>query len=218
MEYAFTDALVRADREVLTIRAEQYLRAYTGDFHVLVQARNQLNEGYELNIAQVRTVLNTMRADTSVRFDYQPPAGTNVIQFPAPQRRGVDFGGELEDLDEDDYPSRRRFVKDYVPEPRWRRHKRFKIKLPYGMSMSVRSEVIHLMSQERTELNYHPIGSWYDGEKVFGQPRWQFRFYYECSQASKNLRMLTAHEAEVLVNLGIMRFCRTCQQFRGLRG
>lgn len=218
MEYAFTDAIVRADREVLTARALQYLMAYAGEFHVLVSAKHKVNQGYELNIAEIRTVLNTMRADTSINFDYQPDS--NVLSFPVPERRprGIQF----DDLNEDDYPSYKAFVQRYdtypVREPRWRRHKKFNIKLPYGMSTVVRSEVIHLMSTERTEVNYYPIGSWHDGEKVFGQPKWEFRFYYECTQASKKLRMLTEHEAEVLVDLGLMRFCRTCRQFRDMRG
>jgi hypothetical protein len=206
--------MVRTDREVLTVRARQYLESYTGDFHVLIEARRQLAEGYELNIAQVRTVLNAMRADTSVRFDYTPPAGTNVIQFPAPQQRGVSF-----EVDDEKYPSHRRFMEEYVPrEPRWRRHKKFKLKLPYAMATAARSEVLHLISQERSELTYYPVGSWHNGEKVFGQPLWEFRLYYECTQASKKLRMLTEHEAAVLENLGLMRYCRTCQQFRDFRG
>lgn len=214
MEYAFTDAVVRADREVLTIRAEQYLRAYVGEFHVLVHAKRKLALGYELNIAEIRTVLNAMRADTSCHFDYEPPAGV-VIDFPQ-NRRGVVF----DDLEEDDFGSRRRFVQEYVqPEPRWRRYKkwRFNPNLPYVMATAVRSEVIHLVSQERTELTYYPIGSWHNGEKVFGQPLWEFRLYYECTQGSKKVRMLTEHEAEVLVSVGLMRFCRTCQTFREAR-
>jgi hypothetical protein len=204
MEFAFTDDLVRRDREVLTDRVLAYLQSYTGEFGPLIQARNLIKHGVSLNVAQVRTVLNAMRADTSVVMDYQPPIGAQVISFPRTPRMDL-FAPDVED-------------EPYEPPARrWFKHD-FRFKLPYAMATAARAEVIHLLSQERSILEYHPIGSWYDGKKVFGQPIWNFRLYYECTQASKKLRMLTEHEAEVLVDLGLMRYCRTCQQFRAMRG
>lgn len=207
MEYAFTDDMIRRDREVLTGQALAYVQHYTGSFGPILQAKAILDEGMMLSVGQIRVILNTMRTDTSVVLNYKPSLAPNVINFPE-RRPRVDFG----------YPGDDEEPRETLrqPERRWFRWP-FRLKLPHGMSMAVRSEVIHLMSQERSRLEVHPVGSWWNGEKVWKEPIWSFRLYYECSEAAKKLRMLTAYEAEVLVDLGLMRFCRTCQAFRNNR-
>src|SRR4051812_34470084 len=78
MDHAFTDEMVRQDRADLTKAAMEYLATYKGSFQPILDARKALMEGYELGVAHIRTILNTMRADTSVQMEYTPPTN-NVI-------------------------------------------------------------------------------------------------------------------------------------------
>lgn len=195
MDYAFTDQMVRSDRYDLTEAAETYLRNYKGSFEPILEARRAMLQGAELNVAEIRMILNVMRADTSVRIEYTPPP-RNVIQFP---RRPVPFF-------DDDEPIRR--------DPVWYRLKAFKLKMPFAMSLHKRAEVIHYISNDRSECHYHPIGSHSQGRKVF-EPFWDFRVAFECSATRPpKMRMLTTYEAFYLVEAGYMRLCRTCLTLR----
>jgi hypothetical protein len=218
MEYAFTDSQVRRDRDILEQQVHNYIRNYAGAFQPVVDAKRLLADGYGLNVAQMRMVLNAMRADTGIRLNFQPSGGAQVIEFPRSPRGHASASSPFAvpfDDDGEDYKETKasRRVAD---DPRWFEVD-FKFNMPYGMTMQVRGEVIHLMSQERSKLTYYPIGSWHWGKKVFGQPKFHFKLYYECSEASKKLRMLTESEAQTLADHGLMRFCRTCQTIRGHR-
>lgn len=206
MEYAFTDAMVRRDLLTLTLQATEYLMKYTGDFHVLVEAQRILRDGEELTVGQLRAVLNTMRTDTSLRWAYVPPDGGVIIDFPASKNPFAPSLG-------------RRGRREGKRDPIWRNHLNFKIKLPYAMSRAARSEVIHMVSPSRTECLYYPIGSHHQGQKVWGQPQWEFRVKMECSSdlVQKHLLLLSDAEAEILVDMGVMRWCKWCPKLAAER-
>ena len=85
-EYRYTDRDVRAD-ESLTDLAIAYLRAYTGEFEPLLEAKELYEEDGELPVAIVRRVLNCMRHDARVAADLPRPKGDNVLSFEKPRSK-----------------------------------------------------------------------------------------------------------------------------------
>lgn len=198
MDYAFTDQMVRQDPS-LREAAEKYVQDYKGSFMPVLQARQALVEGHELNVAEIRTVLNIMRADTSIRILCQP-SPSNVIEFP--KSRAISFAPDDLLVDK--------------PSPRWRRHAfSFKPQWTHGMSMHKRAEVIHDLDRIKSYAEYYPRGSWHHGEKIW-EPKFEFFPQWKCGAKPPynrpNIRLLTAHEADQLLRRSMMRMCPSCDR------
>jgi hypothetical protein len=64
--YKYTDAHVRADRELYDTLAVEYLQHYAGDFDLLLSYRRRIELGVELTVPMIRATLNCMRFDAQV--------------------------------------------------------------------------------------------------------------------------------------------------------
>lgn len=193
MDYAFTDQMVRDDREELTRAAISYLERYKGSFRPILDARTAYLTGEELNIAEIRTILNVMRADTSIRMTYDPPLRSNVIEFPRNKFAPVDS----------DEPRR----------PMWYRIRmEVKPEYVYGMSMHKRAQVIHDISRVKSYAEYFPVGSYERGRQIW-EPRIKFHIKWGCTGPNtNNFRLLTVREADSLILQGCARPCPSCER------
>lgn len=204
MDHAFTDRMVREDKEDLSKAAKDYLLAYKGSFEPVLHARAAVIEGVELNVAQIRTVLNVMRADTSIRMEYTPPTGSNVIQFP--------LGGRQRDEES---------PRVTTPKLELVVFGRIKSKYVFGMSMHKRAEVIHYVDHDKTRIVYKRSGA----SSLITSPRrmgWQKLYFdrievqygWECGSKNPKVRLLTTDMMEAIVNRGLGRLCPTCLSIR----
>jgi len=198
MDHAFTDQMVRADPS-LREAAEKYLLDYKGSFQPILEARRVLQEGiYELNVAEIRTVLNVMRADTSIRIEYEPPQG-NVIQFPRRQRL----------VDEQEVTK---------AKPKLEVPIRSRIKFDYGTSLNRQAQVIHDIDHEGTEFAYKRAGArtlTRRGWEVFWYDRIEVKLKWSCSAAISRQPMLllvNAKTAGHMIMDGYRRACPQCKK------
>jgi hypothetical protein len=207
VEHAFTDQMVRADREDLTAAALQYLEKYKGNFQPILDARQAFAEGYELNVAEIRMILNVMRADTSIRMEYTPPAG-QVIKFPD---RGI-F------REEKVVPTPPKFQEVRV-------RTQIKSKYVFGMSMHKRAETIHYLDHSKTEgvfkqagarsyagrLSVRPFAQGHGWHQIWFD-RIEVSISWRCSVMNPHVRLLTSTEAHKLLSEGRKRLCPQCRR------
>jgi hypothetical protein len=201
MEHAFTDRMVREDKEDLTEAVLKYLQTYKGNFQPILDARRAVHEGYALNVAEIRMVLNVMRADTSIRLEYAPPEG-NVIQFP----RAVAF--EEEEEARPRKPEYREFLV----------RGRIKSKFIFGISTHKTAVNVHYINHSRTRFIYKQAGARSHSRQMGWHQLWENRieieYFWECSSKNPKVRLLTSAECFRLVEEGLMKLCPTCLTLR----
>ncbi len=90
-EHKYTDAHVRANRELYEELALTYLTHYAGEFDLLLSYRHRVELGVELTVPMIRATLNCMRFDAQVVNLPVPSTvfDANVIDITtrAPRRR-----------------------------------------------------------------------------------------------------------------------------------
>lgn len=193
MDHAFTDQMVREDRESLTEAVYAYLLQYRGNFQVVKDAARTVAKGEDLNVAQIRTILNVMRADTAVQMEYTPPRTNNVVEFP---RRGVfhqdaHLGNVVRRLE---LPVRGR------------------LKLPYATSTGIRAEVIHEINLQSVAFVFKRSGAQSlkrsRGWEQLWHDRIEFDFRHLCGSRPNHNTAWLLSEADAL------QMIRTCQRRR----
>lgn len=208
MDHAFTDQMVRSDKADLTRAVLEYLGRYKGSFQPILAAREAVHEGHELNVAEIRTILNVMRADTSIRLEYTPPMA-QIIEFP----KRVNFAFDPQPVE------RPRSLEVLV---------KGRIKLPYGTSIGKRAEVIHTVSQAKTKFLYkrpgaHSLRSAWQTKRHGWEPLWferiEVELHWLCKQQEGwNFILLSELEAGAWVAAGALdatygprRVCPSCK-------
>lgn len=197
MEQAYTDRDVRESPSLKEV-AEKYVLEYKGSFHPILDCKERMAKGLDLEVAHIRLVLNTMRADPRVELLPQVERTDNVVPFIPRQRRSIEF--DFEDISElPNFGTRRRAYFD-IPT---------RIKYPYAMSMHKRSEVIHEVDLERSTFRYFT-----------GSEEFQLNLHYQCrSEYLKRIkvRFLTDWERSQLIAFGLMRPCPACVSIKAAR-
>lgn len=196
MEQAYTDRDVRESPSLKEV-AEKYVLEYKGSFHPILDCKERMAKGLDLEVAHIRLVLNTMRADPRVELLPQVERTDNVVPFiPRQRARG------LFDVDDEEYGTSRRTRRAYFDIPT-------KVKYPYAMSMHKRSEVIHEVDLERSALRYFT-----------GSGEFELQLRYQCrSEYLKRIRVrfLSEWERSQLILLGLMRPCPACVSIKAAR-
>jgi hypothetical protein len=207
MDYAFTDQMVRADREDLTEAALNYLMDYKGSFEPLLKARQAIDDGYELGVAHVRMILNCMRADTSVQIEYTVSQKSNVIQFPKrPVHTFVDDEGHKT-----------------VTQPREFRING-RIKRDHFTSLHQRAEIIHDIDHSSVRFTFKGAGTRSYSRSAGWQQLWYDRieveFRAQCSvKPSTNPLLLSSadmdnwilqRDKDMVEEFGVRRPCPRC--------
>jgi hypothetical protein len=178
---------------------------YKSNFQPVLDVRNMISSGVTLSVAHVRTILNVMRADTSVQLQYTPPEG-KIIQFP-----------KRNPFAHDDEPYMQ--LAEAVERTRHRLQDfevRGSIKPCYtfGMSPHKTSLNIHYVSRKRSQFCYKQAGtrsySRGRGWQTIWENRIEVKLMWDCGQEVKGVRLLTTNEASRLIQEGVMKLCPNC--------
>jgi hypothetical protein len=195
MDHAFTDQMVRNDPS-LREAATRYVLDYKGNFDPILNARQTLIQGEQLGVAHIRTILNVMRADTSIRLEYTPPKN-NVVKFP----------GVFQEEEEVFVPKRAREIRV-----------KGRVRATFGMSTHKRAEVIHYVDHGQTVFTFKEAGARslirHRGWEQIWEDRIEVGLRWECSQRNPKVRLLATDEVAVLLSRGLMRICPTCLRIR----
>jgi len=206
----YTDAHVRGDPRLGHV-AETYVRDYVGDFDAVTMCRDRILAGEQLTVSQIRTMLNIMRADPRV-IDLPVPDDYDVVGV-----RRVGFGDRDTDAA---YRRQLRRRPPFIDLPvRWH--------VTHGISLHKAAVVVHRFDARASFIRYFPQATqhvftdrftphlrWYCAASVPQVP-WRRRSRHP------GIRLLTEHEAEVLVANELRRPCLTCDRTyreRGERG
>jgi hypothetical protein len=88
-EHKYTDAHVRANRELYEELAQTYLQHYSGEFDLLLSYQQRVELDGELTVPMIRATLNCMRFDAQVVNMPKPPTKTfdaDVVDIKKPHR------------------------------------------------------------------------------------------------------------------------------------
>lgn len=203
MDRSYTDRDVLNDGR-LTKLALQYLEEYTGNFHVVLRAQDLVSQGQTLRTAQVRSILNCMLADTAVGF------------MPIPEYHQFQPDLLLTPKDGYMFATRRnngRVLVEEVPIPPekhrpWRIDLKSKIKFDFGFSGMRLSRLVHAVDHRKFNQQWQgtPVTYYtHDGS-------YKFKVYWACGTnlAPDRLRSVTPHQANILVERGLLNWCERC--------
>lgn len=208
MEQAFTDRDVREMPSLKEV-AEKYVLEYKGSFQPLLDCKSRMAKGLELEVAHIRLVLNTMRADPRVELLPKVEWKDNVVPFIPRQRRSTEdnYYSSCYKCQMGDPHRVHETSEEYygITKASGRRpyfDLKTRVNYPYAISMHKRSEVIHEIDVERSSFRF------FTSSKEF-----QLDLRYFCrSEYLRRIRVrfLTQWEADQLEQRGLMRYCPTC--------
>lgn len=204
MDRSYTDRDVLNDPRLVPLVAE-YLKQYTGNFHVVLRAQNLIQQGETLRVAQVRSILNCMLADTNVPYMPIP----EYHQFHADEymtpREGYVFVSRSS--------NGRTFTEEIPAPPQAPRRKvmidlKSRIKFDFGFSMARLSRLVHVVDHKKFKQQ------WQTGPVTYytSNQSYRLKVYWGCGTnlAPDRLRSLTMHQANILVERGHLSWCERC--------
>lgn len=195
--HKYTDRVVREDTRLTPIALE-YVRGYTGDFELLVHARDVLRAYGSLPPGVIRAVLNCMRTD---------PRGFHLLPTDSPMEVFDDLTRLSSELPARAHLRVVREPADNVVRIRQQIELKVNWRLPYLLSTHKNAQVAHLLRPRKCSLKYWPPGS---GREVYSCFSVWLHSWCSWNAVSHNT-MKPGFKAMMSEDTQGRRVCGTCQ-------